>query len=391
MERTEIVIAGAGLGGLCAAAGLRRAGFDVRVLERDTGLAARPQGYRINVNATGDAALRTCLPPSHFHLYRDTAHQQADPSVDVFTPGLQQVSHRHADPAGAAGPPPSAVDRATLRAVLADAAGGQVTFGAEVTRLDVRTDHVIVHTGGGTQVRAAIVVAADGAGSAVRRQLLPGHDPSPLGITGIYGRAPLDADGLTWLPRGVVDQRFVGLTDSSGTTLALGGWLPRRAPRAAAAQRVPGLDLHAPHPYVMWVLLGPDQTMPGEETPPTALCAFARDRTTGWEPAATQFVREAAEDDTFRVSLHAMRAVPTWATGRVTFLGDAVHTMSPAGGEGANTAMADAASLTEQLRRHGCRPEALAGYEHDMRARAQATLDRSRSYGQGGGKVRAHA
>jgi salicylate hydroxylase len=62
MGEYDVVIAGAGLGGLCAAVGLRRAGLRVLVLERDANLASRPQGYRININLAGDAALRACLP-----------------------------------------------------------------------------------------------------------------------------------------------------------------------------------------------------------------------------------------------------------------------------------------------------------------------------------------
>lgn len=81
---------------------------------------------------------------------------------------------------------------------------------------------------------------------------------------------------------------------------------------------------------------------------------------------------------TFRITLRAMPSVPDWPTGRITFLGDAVHAMSPAGGEGANTAMADAASVVAAFKTNGI--DGTAAYEHDMRERARVALERSMNY-----------
>jgi 2-polyprenyl-6-methoxyphenol hydroxylase-like FAD-dependent oxidoreductase len=124
---------------------------------------------------------------------------------------------------------------------------------------------------------------------------------------------------------------------------------------------------------------GPAEAVPGSEAGPEALHRFALESVSDWRLAATRFVREAIVPDTFRVTLRAMASVPAWTTGRVTFLGDAIHAMSPAGGEGANTALADAASLVSFLQADGL--SGLAGYERDLRKRAQAALHRSANYG----------
>jgi 2-polyprenyl-6-methoxyphenol hydroxylase-like FAD-dependent oxidoreductase len=372
-----VVIAGAGLGGLCAAAGLRRAGLRVLVLERDADLASRPQGYRININPAGDAALRACLPQAHFELYRDTSHRQIDSSVDIFSVDLTHLFHRTGEVAEA-GPAPAAVDRGVLRAILLDAAD-DVRFGCEVADVSSHEDHAEVRLSDGSLIRADLLVAADGAKSTLRKRLLPGYEPEPLQTVAIYGRSPLDPSALTWLPRGVVEQRFVGVTDGAGTTLALGAWNSRRVPAEAARAHVPGLKLPAPNPYVMWVLLCPANTAPGPESGPEALHRYALSTVSGWNPAATRFVREAIVPDTFRVTLRAMASVPAWNTERVTFLGDAIHAMSPAGGEGANTALADAASLVACLKESGM--DGLFAYERDLRRRAQQALDRSANYG----------
>ena len=52
MSGLRVAVAGGGLGGLCLAQGLGKAGIDVTVYERDAQLAARRQGYRFTTYAT---------------------------------------------------------------------------------------------------------------------------------------------------------------------------------------------------------------------------------------------------------------------------------------------------------------------------------------------------
>ena len=62
----RVVVVGAGLGGLCVANGLHKAGVDVEVFEARDGIHDAGQGYRININATGHNALRACLADRAF-------------------------------------------------------------------------------------------------------------------------------------------------------------------------------------------------------------------------------------------------------------------------------------------------------------------------------------
>src|SRR5215467_557408 len=47
----RIAIVGAGLAGLCLAQGLRQAGLNAAVFERDASAASRAQGYRISIDS----------------------------------------------------------------------------------------------------------------------------------------------------------------------------------------------------------------------------------------------------------------------------------------------------------------------------------------------------
>src|SRR5262245_19281125 len=63
----KVLIIGAGTGGLCLAQGLKKDGVAVEVFERDHTPTDRLQGYRLSLNATGNRALRECLPDPVFN------------------------------------------------------------------------------------------------------------------------------------------------------------------------------------------------------------------------------------------------------------------------------------------------------------------------------------
>jgi len=372
------VVVGAGLGGLCAAHGLRQAGADVEVLEAQDKISDSGQGYRINVNAAGHDALRACLATEHFRAYERTLHRQCDPAVYRYSPAPRLLS-RDVVPMA-----PGAIDRGTLRRVLADGLDGRIRFGCKVTWVDQA----------GT---ADLIVAADGTGSALRRELLPQAGPRPLGLSAIFGRSPLTSANRGWTAPVLLNSRFCGLLDDS-FVLALGGYDPlgttTSGTAAAAGTASAGF---AAAPYLMWVLLGPAGQLPGYGTAAGELVRFAQDRTASWDPRATWVLREATAADSFLVCLRAVTqlpVIPDRAGVPLAFLGDSIHAMSPAGGEGANTAFSDAALLISQLRAHLSpqRPRlsrlltqrgiaaAVARYHGEMRSTAGAALNRSANY-----------
>jgi flavin-dependent dehydrogenase len=88
MAKLEVIVVGAGTGGLALAHGLRAAGIAVRVFERDYKLTDRSQGYRLNINGGGARALRSCLPASNFDRYIAASARSAPllPSLITIAP-----------------------------------------------------------------------------------------------------------------------------------------------------------------------------------------------------------------------------------------------------------------------------------------------------------------
>ncbi|MEG8179843.1 FAD-dependent monooxygenase [Nocardia terpenica] len=347
----HVTVVGAGLGGLCVANGLLRAGMEVEVLEAHDGIRETGQGYRINVNASGHAGLRICLTDERFHAYQRTLHRQHDPGVYLYSPALQLLSRHEAPPA------PGAIDRGALRRVLAEGVGGRIRFGRRVVSVTE-----IGHTD--------LIVAADGVGSALRRELIAHPGPQPLhDSAAIFGRTPLTERTRPWMPPAIHDTRFTGIVEDA-IALALCAYDP---PEPAATA-----------PYVIWVLMGPRSELPDRDAAPIDLLRFAESRTAHWDPRVTVILRETTASDTFYTPLRAVHDIPeppARSGTPVAFLGDAIHAMSPAGGEGANTAFADAALLVSQLRTAPTIADAVADYHAEMRVTAGAALRRSASYG----------
>src|SRR5262245_52940694 len=190
----SVVIAGAGLGGLCLAQALLQANIDVHVYERDPSLSARRQGYRITLDKYGAGALKRCLPPHLFDLVLATASSPEEVGYFRFT--NQQLGEIFRltfrwDAQEAIPDVLGQVDRATLRTILLSGLEERVHFGKAVSRVETGAGGAIVHFADGESAQAAFAVGADGVHSALREQLLPDCPPIDTGYRGIYGKTAL--------------------------------------------------------------------------------------------------------------------------------------------------------------------------------------------------------
>ncbi|WP_189335701.1 FAD-dependent oxidoreductase [Actinoplanes ianthinogenes] len=347
---TRILISGAGIGGLALAQALRQGGFDVAVYEREPGPRSRNQGYRLHIDPDGNAGLRECLPPAVLDRVRDTSGINGD-LVAFYTSGLRQV---HAQEfTGIPDSEITNVDRDVFRQGLLSGLEDVVVFGRPVTGYEITASgRVSIGFDEGD-----LLVGADGVGSAVRRQLLPGASPRDLGLRCVYGRMPLSGPALPAdFARG-----FCWVTGDNGFGA---GFAPVRF-----RDRRPG--------YLMIALVAAAGRFDPERRDPADLWRTVGEATADWHPEIHKLVSYADSGSFFPITIRASDRVEPWASGPVTLLGDAVHTMPPAGGVGANAALRDAASLARELLAGGAVGDAVAAYERVMIPRGFDTVENS--------------
>jgi 2-polyprenyl-6-methoxyphenol hydroxylase-like FAD-dependent oxidoreductase len=395
----RVAVAGAGLGGLCLAQGLARAGLDVQVYERDSGLDARGQGYRLHLDARAGLSLEKCLPARLFRLFLSTTGRPGR-KVTVLSAHLRVLHETQAGPERDPDNPATlstSVDRGTLREILAAGLADRIHYGHELTgydqEADAETDAVTLRFADGTTERADVLVGADGVGSVVRRTLLPDARIVDTGSRVIYGRTPLDAAARRLVPPAVYD----GFTAIIGGHVGLATGLVefRSPPPDAAAAIAPAVLLSPAGDYLMWAVSARHDRLPASDAElagadPATLHAAACRAIRSWHPDLRALLAMASVEQTFFIRIRSSQRVPAWSPSRVTLLGDAIHAMSPARGSGANTALLDAANLCAALTGTlaGSTPakitgggdlvEAIGGYEERMRDYGFAAVEASR-------------
>ncbi len=363
---TRILISGAGIGGLALAQALRRAGLDVAVYERDPSPEPRNQGYRIHIDGDGNAALAACLPPEVLDLVRRTSGVNGD-LVAAYTHRLEQVT---AQTFPSIGDEITCVDRYTFRQGLLSGLGGTAHFGRTLAGFEVLpSGRVRVDFAEGGSDEGDLLVGADGVGSAVRRRLLPHATVRDLGVRCLYGRMPLTPATDPLVPA-EFDRGFSWVADDTGYGAGIAPVRFRTPPGNGASD------------YLMTVLtarperLGvPDETL--FRMAPEEIWTLTIDAVAGWHPTVRELFAHADPTTFFPITIRAGERVEVWEPGPVTLLGDAIHTMPPTGGVGANTALRDAQTLAGELTGGGSLVDAVAAYQRVMLPRGFEVVERS--------------
>ena len=339
MRGTAIVVGG-GIGGLAAAIGLRRVGWEVTVFERlpgelddaGSGISLAANGVRaLDALGAGDA-LRAA---GCFQRTVSTRSPRGTWLAQLDGAELERI----------AGTPIVGIPRYELHRILRSLLPVP-PIRTEVTAVSGTT----VTTGDGT-FEADVVIAADGVNSRLRKQLFPSH-PGPV----YSGSAVLRAITARPLARSTSD---FNLTWGRGVEF---GHIALADGRA---------EWHA-------VL-----SIPAGTRYPDPLAEMRRQFGSWHEPIADLLAATEPEAVLHHEVYELVTPLPSYVSGRVAVLGDAAHAMQPNLGQGACQALEDAAVLAGALADEGVEA-GLARYDRERRPRSQAIAVAARKAGKMG-------
>jgi 2-polyprenyl-6-methoxyphenol hydroxylase-like FAD-dependent oxidoreductase len=356
----HVLIIGGGVGGLCLAQGLKKAGVSVAVYERDRTLDVRLQGYRLNIELVGSRALHQCLPADLWEVLVATAGDPG-PIMGVFTEQFQELMQedehiRLRDPANSA----HAVSRVTLRRLLLAGLSEVVHFDKAFVRYEQTDDgKVRTYFADGTSATGDVLVGADGVHSRVRRQFLPNAKLLDLTAIGVAGKLALTEATAAWLPQALMTHKNMILPPRNFLFTSI---FHRRESSQEVARRlgehlqVVGLSEESLHEaedgdYVMWAFVAHRRFYPAsvQGLRGRALLDLVEQSMRNWHPDLRRLIASSDAETVEHFEFEASARVKPWASTNVTLLGDAIHAMPPVGGMGGNTALRDASLLCRHL------------------------------------------
>ncbi|WP_249164116.1 FAD-dependent monooxygenase [Bradyrhizobium jicamae] len=315
----SIAIIGAGMGGLATAAALRRVGIDVTVYEQATQFARLGAGIQIGCNAMKvlrRLGLEDRLRGGSFYprSWNNRDWSTGEVKFDmIFGESAEEKF----------GAPYLLAHRGDLHAALASAVPDEcIRLGHRLTGLDQITDgSVRLVFANGATATADAVVAADGVHSVVRDML--------------FATAPVKFTG-----------RIAYRTTYPATLL--GG------ERIDDCTKWWGEDRHIVIYYVKpdrselyFVTSQPEPDFRIESWSAKGDVGELRKSFEGFHPQVGQVL--AACPDVHKWAIMDRDALPRWAEGNVTLLGDACHPMTPYMAQGAAMAIEDGAVLSRCL------------------------------------------
>jgi 2-polyprenyl-6-methoxyphenol hydroxylase-like FAD-dependent oxidoreductase len=377
----KVLVVGAGLGGLTLAQSLRRAGIDVQIFERDKSPWDRPQGYRLHLDADAINAAHEVLTPQLSSVF-DATSQRTEPFTTLLKTDLSLIKRlptadehdKGVWPPHEGDPTHNNVDRATLRQILLTGLDDVLRFGKQLKRYEGQEDKIVAHFEDGTSAEGSVLVGADGILSAVRAQRAPHAQTVNSGVIAIYGRLPLEKIEHDAPPEALTDI-FTVATDERKVFLGLGSVRFPTTPEEASRALAPATTLKAQKSYMVCIVGGRPEFFPRtieqmRRSTSEELREIAAQTLGGWPDRGRSLVRRGDPASFFLVEMYTSVPCSLDAPSNVTFVGDAIHAMTPTLGRGANVAMRDGALLARALkavqRGEISLKEALLEYERSM-------------------------
>lgn len=338
----DVILIGAGIGGLTATLALQRQGLRVAVCEQ----AAEPfvGGAGLLIGTTGAQVLKEL---GLGEALEDLAVRPASVAVRHFHSG-RLLAETAADPAGC-----HQIGRADLQRALIAAIHSNdrncLHPGHALADIGQDAGGVTALFAGRQMLRGSLLVACDGLRSAVRTRLFGDEQPRFTGYQLWQGLVPMShlapaapglADATIWIGPG---QRLRCCSVGRGTQLAY----------MALARSTHWTDEGWARPS------GVD----------SVLAAFR-----GFDTVARTVLMATPPEQSLSRGLFARDPLPAWTQGRVTLLGDAAHPAAPFLDCATDLALEDALVLARAIAAAGTTPEALQRYAAARIPRASASM-----------------
>lgn len=367
-----ILISGAGLSSLLLAQSLRQSNIPFRIFERDASFAFRAQGYRLRLSAEGLDAIESVLDPRKWQHFWDKCGKTGGSGfTELDATTAEQKDHAVREDLSSRDNKIVGIARGTMRELFAEGCEEHIEWSKSVTGYELTEEGVRALFADGTKsVEGSMLVGGEGIRSKVAKQVSGGRlKVYDTGARGIHGQAPTTA--FKHLGEGVF--RLRDGTRPDGTVIVM--------------TNVRSSDMDDPNINFGWTLGG----QPGVINAPNDDLAIvgkkaadiAKSLTKDWHPHLKPLFDEMDESEAafWKITCSTPWGVPEWPNEpRVTVIGDAAHSMTPAGGLGANTAVQDAALLGRLLREAGgYEPGVTAAYEKEMRVYGSSAVHKSYS------------
>jgi 2-polyprenyl-6-methoxyphenol hydroxylase-like FAD-dependent oxidoreductase len=341
VHRKRIIIIGGGIGGLCAAVGLRRAGHEALVYEKSPFFSGLGAGLTLWANAV--KALRW------LGIDVDGLGGAAIHSAEIWSwkgRPLSRTNVRRMEPK--LGAPSIAAHREDLLALLMASLPGDPLRARKFVGFEQDAAGVMVYFADGSVEQADLLVGADGIHSAVRRELFPTV-------------RPLYAGYAAW--RGVTTLR------SAHPTRMVETWGP--------GARFGMVPIGGKRMYWFATANGEPGRRPSGEERKAELAQIFR----GWAAPVEALIESTPAETILYNDILDLDPLPAWGRERVILLGDAAHATTPNLGQGACQAIESSVSLARSLAQEADLPSALRRYEAERHARTAWITTTSRQLG----------
>ena len=341
-EHPDVLIVGAGIGGLSLALSLHQAGISARVFEAapevqplGVGINLLPHAMReLSELGLAETLARHCIETRELAFY--SRHGQfifKEPRGRFAGYDWPQLSIHRAD-----------LHKVLLEAVRQRLGADSVRLGYRCTKVDQDAAGVMIQFDKAEPARGKLAIGCDGIHSALRWQLYPDQGPPK------YSGVNMWRGAVRW-------PAYLG-----GDVMISTGWMT--IGKTVIYPIRPATPATDGKPLINWV---------AEIERPEAVRQdwTGRGRLADMMPAFANLTFDFLDITGMMESTEEILEYPMvdhdplerWTFGRITLLGDAAHPMYPRGSNGAGQAIVDARFLTGQIKKLGATPDALSAYE----------------------------